>query len=97
MKRSMTYPIPKNDKERIVSLHSYNILDSAREEIYDDISEMVAKRRKGNTFENIRSTFYDKTGSEIERFYPVVENVLGGMKTSMSVRGMKSIRVSALS
>ncbi len=43
MKRSMTYPIPKNDKERIVSLHSYNILDSAREEIYDDISEMVAE------------------------------------------------------
>ncbi len=39
----MIYPAPDNDKKRIESLHSYNILDSVSEEIYDDISEMVAE------------------------------------------------------
>jgi len=39
----MIYPIPENDNERIESLNSYNILDSTREKIYDDITEMVAE------------------------------------------------------
>jgi len=38
----MNYPIPENEEKRIKSLYSYQILDTYREETYDDISEMAA-------------------------------------------------------
>ncbi len=38
----MKYLIPENEEKRIDSLYSYQILDTYREETYDDISEMAA-------------------------------------------------------
>lgn len=35
-------PIPKNDHERILQLLSYNILDTASEEEYDQLTELAA-------------------------------------------------------
>ncbi len=38
----MNYLIPEDEEKRIESLYSYQILDTYREETYDDITEMVA-------------------------------------------------------
>ncbi len=37
------YPTPKNESKRLEKLHSYNILDTYAEDIFDDLTKMVAK------------------------------------------------------
>ncbi len=39
----MDVPIPENDPERVVVLKSYEVLDTAPEAVYDDITELAAK------------------------------------------------------
>ncbi len=39
----MDIPIPENDAERLAALGSYNIMDSAPEPDYDDITELAAQ------------------------------------------------------
>lgn len=39
----MDIPIPENDAERVAALGSYNIMDSAPEPDYDDITELAAQ------------------------------------------------------
>lgn len=38
----MKAPIPANDKERLAALRDYAILDTAGEQIYDDVTKLVA-------------------------------------------------------
>jgi adenylate cyclase len=39
----MDVPIPENDPERVVVLKSYEVLDTAPEAVYDDITELAAQ------------------------------------------------------
>ena len=39
----MKVPIPENDAERVAALRSYNIMDTAPEVAYDDITELAAQ------------------------------------------------------